>query len=499
MAHIAKVVLTGDEARKKVLAGAKFLSDAVSRTLGPYGENGLVEKGLRITNDGVSVAKEMQLEDELEDLSLRKTREAAQRANDKAGDGSTTTILLTYKILERVIKEAGMGGFAKKRPTVDVLRQIAKEKDEVVAKLQAMATPITTKEALVDSATVSVEDRDLGRIIGEAQFELGPDGFLVAEDTNEPETRIERVVGIRIDNGLGATQAINNQERQTLEIDDTPVIMTTNIIESIEPFRHIGEALSKKGVNRLAIIARAFTAQAIQQIQINGQQGFAIFPINAPYVDQREVMRDLEAILGGRYIDHEDGGVDSIQISDMGHCKFITAKRYEAVFSGLDTPLIKDKVLKRVKDLKDKMAGSPSDFEKKNLAARIAQLENGFGVVRVGALSETERKRVFDKVEDAVNATRAAYQEGTVPGAGLAFKEIADAMPEGALLKEPLRAVHEQVMANAPSEFVIEDWVRDPVKVLRIALEQACSVAGDLATVSVVAAQKRIKPKEDKE
>lgn len=499
MAHLSKIVLTGDEARKKVLAGVKFLSDAVARTLGPYGENALIEKGLRITNDGIRVAEHIQLEDEIEDLALRKAREASIRANDKAGDGSTTTILLTHKILERVVKETGMGGFTKKRPTVDVIRQINKEKDEVIAKLQEMATPIETKEQLVDSAIVSVEDQELGKLIGEAQFELGPDGFLTATETNDRETTIERVVGIRIDNGLGATQVINNQEKQMLEVEDTPVILTTNIVQDMGAFRSIGETLGKRGIRRLAIIARAFSETALMDVMANAKAGFNIFPINAPYVDQREVMKDLEAILGGRYVDFEDGGVDSIQYSDLGHCRSITAKRYEAVFSGMDTPQIKERIAKRVEALKQKLAGSPSDFEKRNLSQRIAQLENGFGVVQVGAVSETERKRVFDKVEDAVNAVRAAFQEGTVKGAGLAFKEISESLPDTYLLKEPLLEVHQQIVSNAPSDFVVEDWVRDPVKVLRIALEQACSVAGDLATVSIAVHAKRVKPKEEEE
>lgn len=497
MSHIGKVVETGDSAQKKVKAGVKFLSDAVSRTLGPFGSNGLLEKGLRVTNDGVTIAGQLQLEDEIEDLALRKAREASVRANDKAGDGSTTTILLTWKILERIMKEAGSGGFTKKRPTVEVLRQIDREKDEVIAKLKEVATPIETKEQLIHSATVSVEDPELGKIIGEAQFDVGPDGFLMAEEVNERDTRVERVIGIRIDNGLGATQAINNQEKQSLEIADTPVIMTTNIVESMGVFKHIGEALAKKGIRRLAIIARAFTSNAIQDVMANAQQGFNLFPINAPYTDQREVMKDLEAILGGRFVDFEDGGIDSIQISDLGHCKFITAKRYEAVFSGMDTEAIKGRVAKRIESLKEKMKGSPSDFEKRNLAQRIAQLKDGFGVVKVGAISETERKRTFDKVEDAVNATRAAYQEGTVKGAGLAFKEVADSLPDSYLLKEPLGAVYEQIIANAPTDFVIEPWVRDPLKVLRIALEQACSVAGDLATVEITVHNKRIKPKDE--
>lgn len=495
--HIAKVVETGKGAQDKVLAGVEFLSDAVARTLGPFGSNALLEKGLRVTNDGVTIASQLQLEDEIQDLALRKAREAGVRANDKAGDGSTTTILLTHKIFKRVLKESGTGGFAKKRPTVEVLRQVEREKDEVIAKLKDMATPVETVEQLVHSATVSVEDPALGKLIGTAQFDLGPDGFLTAEEVNDRETSVERVIGIRIDNGLGMTQAINNQEKQSLEIADTPVIMTTHVIETLVPFKQIGEALAKRGIRRLAIIARGFSTNAIQEAQLNGQQGFNIFPINAPYTDQREVMKDLEAILGGRFVDFEDGAIDSIQISDLGHCRFITARRYDAVFSGMDTEAIRARVAKRIDTLKETLKGSPSDFEKKTLAARIAQLKDGFGVVKVGALSETDRKRVFDKVEDAVNATRAAYQEGTVKGAGLAFKEIADTLPDSYLLKEPLGAIHEQIMANAPTDFVVEDWVRDPLKVLRIALEQACSVASDLATVEIAVHAKREKPKED--
>lgn len=499
MAHISKVVAVGEEAIKKVKAGAKFAAETVARTLGPYGENALIEKGVRVTNDGATILAQLQLEDEIEDLALRKIREASTRANDKAGDGSTTTALLAWKILDTVFKQTGTGGFAKKRQTTDVIRQIEREKDEIIAKLQEIATLVTSKEDLVSSATVSVEDAELGKIIGEAQWELGPNGFLIAEDTNDRSTTVEKVIGIRIDNGLGATQAINNQEKQSLEVEDTPVILTTNIVESLTPFKSIGETLGKRGIRRLAIIARGFTPTAIQDVMANSQAGFSIFPINAPYVDQREVMKDLEAILGGRYVDHEDGGVDSIQFSDLGHIRSLTARRYNAVFSGMDTPAIQERVAKRVAMLKEKLVGSPSDFEKKNISARIAQLENGFGVVKVGATSETERKRVFDKVEDAVNATRAALQEGTVKGAGLAFKEIAEALPSDYLLKEPLMSVYEQVMANAPSDFVVEDWVRDPVKVLRIALEQACSVAGDLATVSIAVHTKRKKPKDDED
>lgn len=484
--HLDKVVRTGEEARKSVLKGVKTLSDAVSRTLGPYGENGILEKGVRITNDGISIAREIQLHDEIEDLALRKAREASVRANEQAGDGSTTTILLTHKILEAVSHETGSGPF-QKRPTADVIRDVSREKDVVIEALREAATPITTKEELVRSAVVSLEDEELGELIGSAQWELGPDGVLIADKSNDTKTTIERVSGIRIDNGLGAMQVVNRPETESLEVKDIPVILTTHIIQTLDPFlESIVKPLQAKGIRKLVIVARAFSEPAILELQQALKSGFPIYPINAPYVNMREVMKDLEAVLGGRFIDHEGDTLDNYHFSDLSHAVSISAKRWEAVFAGNgDTG-------KRVATLDETLKGQISAFEKKAIETRRAQLKNGFGIVKVGAVSDTERDRVFDKVEDAVNAVKAAFQEGTVKGAGLAFKDIAEL--EGInLLKQPLLAVHEQIRSNAPSDFEVPEWVRDPVKVLRIALEQAVSVAGDLATVGVAINSKWIR------
>lgn len=495
MTYIGKTVLTGVEARKEVLKGVKFLGSCVTPTIGPFGTNALIEKGLRITNDGASIAKEIQLDDEHQDLGLRKAREAAEKANNQAGDGSTTTITLIDAISEELDHKLGDGRTVGTTSTAALLKRIFAEKDEVIEKLKATATPITTVEELINSAIVSVEDEELGRMIGEAQWKLGPEGQILAEETNQTETTIEPINGIRIDNGLGLTQAMNNFEKQSLELKDVPVILTTNTVSAgnFDSLMPIFSGLSTQGQRNVVLVCRALSDDVIPLLQANAQNGFFISPINAPYVNQREVMKDLQAVLGGRFVDSEDGGLDTIQHSDLGHIKSLSAKRYEAIFAGETNEEATVRVTKRVEELKEVLKGNPSDFDRKSIETRIAQLSNGFMLAKVGAESESERKRIFDKVEDAVNATRAAYQEGTVKGAGLAFKEIADDMPADSLLKKPLGSIYKQVMKNAPTDFKVEDWVRDPVKVLRIALEHATTAAGQLATVTTSVHTKRKK------
>lgn len=495
MAYIGKVILKGEEARKAVLAGAKFLRECVSPTLGPFGTNGLLEKGFRITNDGVSIANEVELADEIENLGAQKLKESARKTNDQAGDGTTTNITLSYAILEALDEQIGSGTTVSTKQTASLIKQLKEEKDEIIKKLKASATPITTKEELIRSAVVSVEDEELGKLIGEAQWDLGPDGVILAEQTAETTTYIEPIKGIRIDNGLGLTQAINNLEKQRLELNEVPVVLTSNTLITLKPIVPVLKALSEQGITQVVLVCRAINDTVIKEIENNAKAGFFIYPINAPYVDQREIFLDLQAVLGGRFIDGEQETLDSLQHSDLGHASTIFAKRNDGIFAGKNDETTKERVAKRVKELEEKLAGSVSDFEKKNIQVRVAQLTNGFSLIKVGSTSETERKRVYDKVEDAVNAVRAAFQEGTVKGAGLAFKEIADELPNTYLLKKPIQSIYDQIKRTAPGDFAIEDWVRDPVKVLSVALEQAVSVAGDLATVSVAIHTRRIKAK----
>lgn len=484
-----KILITGKEARDKVITGANKLADTVGSTIGPFGTNVLLEKGLRITNDGIKIAQEITLDDEIEDLGARKLKEAAAKSNDQVGDGSTTIVVLAQAILKQTNSLLGKAGsIGSKMSTADFLRKLKAEYKEVIEKLAELSTPITTEEELIKSAIVSVEDEELGRIIGSAQWDLGVDGYLLAEEGAETNTTVEKIHGVRIDNGLGATQMFNNLEKQMLEVDEVPVILTDHTIQTIQQLSGILDSVLKtRKTRKIALIARGFTEEAIQDIGLNLKNGIEIYPINAPFTDSREVMKDLAAVLGAKFVDKDLYDLEDMQLSDVGFAAKIRARRFDAIITG------NEPVESRVEELKEALDGNLSDFEKKQLQTRIAQLENGFAIVKVGAESDTERKRLFDKVEDAVNAVRAALQEGTVPGAGVAFKTIAESLPEDYILKRPLQAIYEQIMANAPEDFVVEDWVRDPAKVLRIALEQAVSVAGDLATVHGVVATKKQK------
>lgn len=479
-----RILLTGEESRKKVRDGVSKAAEAVSDTYGPWGNNVLVEHGTRITNDGAKALKEITLEDEVEDLGLRKLKEAVAKSNDTVGDGSTTITILANAILKE--GKRNLGG---KTTTADFLKRINEEKEAVFARLDADATPIETEEQLIEAATVSVDDKELGRVIGQTQWNLGKDGFILAEESNERTTTVEILQGIRIDNGLGMTQIMNNLEKQALEVEDVHTILTDHVLQSLEPLQEILNQLVKSKVYNIVIVARGFSENAIRDCAENIKNGIRIYPINAPYTDSREVMLDLQAVLGGTFMDHEMHSLEDMQLSDVGFAEKISARRFDAVITGKNP----EKVQARVTKLKEQLKGSESDFEQRSLKARIAQLENGCALIKVGAESETERKRLFDKVEDAVHAVRAAFQEGTVKGGGLAFKEIAEEMPEGSLLKNPLMSLNLQLMANAPEDWVVEPWVRDSVKVLKTALEQAVSVGGNLATISSVITTKKEK------
>lgn len=500
MAYIPKVTVVNTvekptAAQDKILNGVNFLCDAVKQTLGPHGKNFLLEKGIKITNDGISIAKEIQLKDEVEDLAVRIAREAAVKTNDEAGDGTTTTLTLLQAILKEAVRLLPGKKLIGKKSVIQIRKQIHEECALVIEKLRALAKPVESKEALIEVARVAVEDKDLATLIGSAQWELGPGGTLIPEEHLNPEDAFERIPGIRTDNGLGATQVINNHEKDRLEVKDVPVIMTNHTLKTLAPIKALLEALVKNGSRKFVIVARAYTQLAIRQCQENLQSGIEIFPINAPYVHQREIMKDMEAVLGGRYIDEEEGELEDMNVSDVGFAKQVIAARYSAYFTGVEDEKSKERIAIRVEKLKKELQGDQSIFMKRSFEQRISQLTSGFGIIKVGAKSETDRKYKFDKVEDAANAVKSALVEGTVPGAGLAFKIISDEMPEDSILKRPLLAPYQQIMSNAGDDFVIEPWVRNSLKVERVALEYACQVAADLATTCGAVTSERKKPR----
>lgn len=477
------ISITGIKARDKVLAGANYLADAVKSTLGPFGSNALMEKGNRITNDGFTVSKALApaIEDEFERRGALVLHEVSSKTNDQVGDATTTSMVLAQAILKEGVRMLPTEStFTSKMTPSELIRKIESEKNDVLELLKEATTEITTEEELIASAKVSVENDDLAELIGSAQWKIGPDGVIMAEEYNEHTCQIEYVKGIKFDNGYPSSAFINNPEKQSVEVEDCPVIMTNYVLQNLNPIKHVIDQLIQAGERKIAIIARGFSDDCTRVCLENHKNGVYFYPINAPYTDQAQILKDITAIIGGTYLSQEDSILEDSTINDVGRAEKIVVRRFDTVITGKEDPWA------RVKVLQETLKGEASEFEKKNINTRISQLSNGFAILKVGANTEVDRKRLKDKADDAVNAVRLALQAGTVKGAGLAFKEISESLPDGYILKRPLMTIYNQIMSTAPSDFVIEDWVRDPFLVLKAALENACSVASVLATVTAV-------------
>lgn len=487
-----KIASVGTEGRDKLVSGANYISDAVKTTLGPNGQNFALEKGNKVTNDGITIARELigTQEDEIEERGAKMLVEAMGKVNDELNDGSTTMATLSGAILKDTVKMLPSKGLiVGKMSLTELLTKIDAEKNEIVQKLKDMAVPVTTEKQLVDVARASVEDETLAELIGKTQWELGEDGIILAEETNDKECSIEKTNGIHIDNGFGSSLIINNPEKEALELFDVSVLYTNHTVTNMAILEPIISALAQRGQKSIVIMARAFTEDAIRYCIKQMESGLGLYPLNAPYVDQAEIMQDLSAILGGRFIGTENNSLDSIQVSDIGFAKHVLAKRMSTLFTGDSTA---ERIGKRIETLEKKREGSGSEFEKKNLSTRIAQLKNGFATLKVGAGTDAQRKYLKDKADDAVNAVRLALQEGVVPGAGQALNTIADTLPDDYILKNAIRAPYEQITLTTGKR-EIPEWVVDSLKVTRIIVDRASSFAGILATAGGAVTTKRKK------
>ncbi len=492
---MSKISITGTvknpaQAREKSITGMSYVATAVKSTIGPFGLNFLLEKGNKITNDGYNIASELcgTIQDEFERRGALVAHEASAKTNDMVGDATSTAWALTDAIVKEAVRflpnEKTIK--AKKTPS-QIIKEINEAKTIVLTELEKMVTPITSKEELIKSALVSVEDETIAELLGSTQWDLGPEGRIIAEEVNEPECSIEHVEGLKLDNGFTSSGLVTNPEKNSLELNDMPILLTNYTIgqEEILAMREtIFNPLISQKKTGLIIMARAFTSEAIKLCQESLKTGFSIIPLNAPYTDQAQVMKDIEAIVGGTYIDSEAASLSDIYISDIGFTKRIVAQQFNSIITGVKDEKSVERIQKRVDTLNKKLIGSQSDFEKRMIEERVAQLSNGFAILKVGSRSVTNRKRLKDKCDDAVNAVRLALKGGTVPGAGQAFKQISETLEEGNILKRPLTVIHDQIINSAPDGWEIPEWVRDPYLVLKAALENACDFAGTFASVN---------------
>lgn len=491
----------GLEARNKAIKGMSYVASAVKSTIGPHGLNFLLEKSNAITNDGITIANALcpTIKDEFERRGALVANEASSKTNDMVGDATSTAWALTDAIIKEAVRflPNDKSLIAKKTPA-EIAQMIVTSKTTVLTALEEMVKPIESEDELVKSALVSVEDLIIAQLLGSMQWELGAEGHIIAEEVNDIESSIEKVSGIRLDNGFGGSHLITNPEKQSLEVNDVSILLTNYTIGAEELIALktsiITPLVNQKKIG-LIIVARAFTSDAIKMCQESAMAGFALFPINAPYTNQREVMKDIESVVGGRYIDTEDSALSDIYITDIGYCKRLEARQFDAVVTGVEDGKALERKTKRIELLTKSLIGEKSDFMKKMIEDRIAQLSNGFAILKVGSQSITNRKRLKDKCDDAVNAIRLALKGGTVKGAGQAFKDISETLEDDNILKRPLTVVFDQIMSSAPDGFVIEEWVRDPYIVLKTALTNACETAAVFSSVNGIVVIKDRKEK----
>lgn len=521
---MAKQILFGDDARQTLVSGVDKLANVVKVTLGPKGRNVVLDRGYgspTITKDGVSVAKEIELEDKNEEIGASLVKEVASKTNDNVGDGTTTATVLVQSIVR-----AGMRFVANGINPVALNRGLHKSAEAIVEYIKKNVAKPVEEDEIANVAAISANDREIGEKIAEAMREVGKDGVITVEESQSFGMEIETVKGMRFDKGYVSPYMVTNPEGMEAVLNDPYILITDKKVSSVEDILPLLEAIAQTGRKELAIIADDVDGQALTTFVLNKLRGtFTVVAVKAPgFGDRRkEMLQDIAVLTGGRVITEDLGlKLSNTTIEDLGRArKFVATKENTTVVEGAgEEGAIKD----RVAQIKKLIEQSDSDFDREKLQERLAKLAGGVAVIRVGAATETEMKEVKHRIEDAVGATKAAVEEGVVPGGGVALIRALKALDElnldneemvaidilRAALEEPIR----QIAKNAGFEgAVVVDTVRkqsgnfgfnaatgnyedmvaagiiDPAKVTRSALENAVSIAGMILTTESVVSE----------
>ncbi|QQR77277.1 MAG: chaperonin GroEL [Candidatus Moraniibacteriota bacterium] len=522
---MAKQIAYSEDVRRRVKAGIDHVADTVKVTLGPKGRNVILDKGFgapTVTNDGVSIAKEIELKDKFENLGASLVKQVADKTNDAAGDGTTTATLITQSIVREGLKfvETGIN-------PIGIRRGMEAAKDEVVAILRKNSKKISSKEEMTQVATISAESREMGEMIADVMDEVGKDGVVTIEESQSFGLSKEVVEGMSFDRGYVSPYMVTNVESQSAEIKDAFILLTDTKISAINEVLPLLEKVAQGGKKEFVIIAEEVEGEALAMLVVNKLRGtLNVLAVKAPeFGDSRKAMLEDIAILTGGQVISKDKGMklESVDISMLGQAqKVIATKDDTTIVGGKGT---KKSIEARIAQLKSLIEQTDSEYDREKLKKRMAKLSGGVAVVRVGAATETELTYMKHKMEDALAATKAAVEEGIVSGGGTAFAKavatLSDQMKKRdfdnhefragyeTLLKalnEPLRQIvrnaGEQDAAVVLSEVVSEkganygynaatnsyesDMIKagiiDPLKVTRTALENAVSVAALLLT-----------------
>ena len=515
---MAKDINYNEEARKKLLAGVDKLADTVKITLGPKGRNVLIEKKFGaplITNDGVSIAREIELEDAFENMGAQIVREVASKTNDVAGDGTTTATLLAQSIVREGFKNVAAGA----NPMV-LKRGIQGAVDVAVEEIKKLATPVNGKDAVAQVASVSSGDEEIGKMIAEAMDKVGAEGVITVEESKSMDTTLEVVEGMQFDRGYLSAYMVSDPDKMEAVLSNPYILITDKKISNIQEVLPVLEAVVQQG-KKLLIIAEDVEGEALATLVVNKLRGvFDCVAVKAPgFGDRRkEMLKDIAILTGATVISTEMGyELKDATIDMLGTAGTVKVSKENTVI--VDGAGDKDQLKARVGQIRGQIAEATSDYDKEKLQERLAKLSGGVAVIKAGAATETELKEKKLRIEDALNATAAAVAEGIVPGGGVAFinvipavKAYADAqtgdVKTGAqiivrALEEPVRQIAENagfegsvVVAsvksaetgtgfNAATE-VYEDMMKagivDPAKVTRSALQNAASASSLLLT-----------------
>lgn len=526
----AKQVIFGDEARAKIVNGVNILANAVKVTLGPKGRNVVLERSFgapTVTKDGVSVAKEIELKDRLENMGAQLVKEVASKTSDNAGDGTTTATVLAQAIVREGFKYVAAGF-----NPADLKRGIDKAVIAIVEEIKKISKPTTTSKEIAQVGSISANsDANIGQIIADAMDKVGKEGVITVEDGSGLENELDVVEGMQFDRGYLSPYFINNQERQIALLDNPFVLLHDKKISNIRDLLPALEQVAKSG-RPLLIIAEDVDGEALATLVVNNIRGILkTTAVKAPgFGDRRKAMlEDIAILTGGTVIAEEVGlKLETITLEQLGQAKRIEVGKENTII--IDGAGHEANIKARIAQIKTQIEEATSDYDKEKLQERVAKLAGGVAVIKVGATTEIEMKEKKARVEDALHATRAAVEEGIVAGGGVALIRARDAIAkvkgdnhdQDAGVKIVLRAVEEplrQIVANAgvePSVVVnnvaagkgnygynaanetygdmVEMGVLDPTKVTRSALQNAASVAGLMLTTDCMVAEL---PKDD--
>jgi chaperonin GroEL len=521
----AKEVRFSDDARQRMLAGVNVLADAVKQTLGPKGRNVVLEKSFgapTVTKDGVSVAKEIELNDKFENMGAQMVKEVASKTSDVAGDGTTTATVLAQAIVREGLKSVAAGA-----NPMDIKRGIDQAVAVVVENLKALSKPCADSKAIAQVGTISANsDESIGQIIADAMDKVGKEGVITVEEGSGLANELDVVEGMQFDRGYLSPYFINSQETMSVELENPFILLHDKKISNIRDLLPVLEKVAKAG-RSLLLVAEDVEGEALATLVVNTMRGIIkVCAVKAPgFGDRRKAMlEDIAVLTGGTVIAEEVGlSLEKVELSDLGHAKKVqVSKENTTIVDGAGSA---DAIKARVEQIRRQIEDTTSDYDREKLQERVAKLAGGVAVIKVGAATEMEMKEKKARVEDALHATRAAVEEGIVPGGGVAFiraqKALKDLQGKNhdqtvgiAILRRSIEEPLRQIVANAGDEpsvilakiqdgegsfgynaatgeygDMIAMGILDPTKVSRSALQNAASVAGLMLTTEAMVAE----------